>query len=169
MQFYNYARREVNLIHHCLEQKAKHGENLSVFIGTDSLSIGGTVHYFVVIAFRYDHNGAHFIFSKEKVPTYRKPDGKPDIFTKLWRECQLTMELSESLVNQGIFTRNEIIIELDYNSVVETISKPLIPATKGWATGLGYQCLTKYGEYVFVNGERIYEQIAVKALRYIAN
>lgn len=170
MEFKNYKREKVDLIQHCFEQKAKH-KNLVVFIGTDSISVGGQVHYFTVVAFRYARNGAHFIYTKEKVPTYRQADGKPDIFTKLWRECQLTIDLSERLIAENVFNRDQIIIELDYNAVVETISNKLIPATKGWALNLGYQVLTKYGEYVLVEFEggieKVEEQIAVKAANHL--
>ena len=166
MNFVTYDRKAVDLIQHCLEQRVKR-DNLTIFIGTDSISIAGIIHYYIVVAFRYDKNGAHFIFAKEKVPTYRQANGKPDVFTKLWRECQLTIEVAEVLVNKDIFRRDEIIIELDYNSVVDTLSKPLIPATKGWAVGLGYQVLTKYGEYAIVNGQRVDDQVAVKAANHL--
>lgn len=166
MEFKNYKREKVDVFQHCLEQKVAH-DKLAVFIGTDSISLAGQIHYFLVVAFRYGKNGAHFIYSKEKLPSYRNSDGKPDVFTKLWKECDMSIKMAELLVEKGIFTRDEIIIELDYNAVVDTLSKQLIPATKGWATGLGYQCLTKYGEYVYINGERVAEQIACKAANHL--
>lgn len=171
MQFYNYKRQPVDLIQHCLEQKAKYLDDLMVHLGTDSISVGGKVHYFIVVAFRYGKNGAHFVFAKEKVPTYRFEDGKPDIMTKLRREGHLTMDLAERLVQGGIFTRDQIIIEFDYNNLVETISTKLIPEMKGWASYLGYQSLTKYGDYVLVRLgdtlDEINEQIAVKAANHL--
>lgn len=166
-KFYTYQRKDVDLFQHCLNERAIHGRNLHVFIGTDSISLGGRVHYFTVIAFRHSKAGAHFIFAKEKVATFRKGDGKPDIFTKLWKEAELTINLCELLVENGIFNRDQIIIELDYNNVADTLSKPLIPATRGWAVGLGYQVLTKYGEKVLCGLEWVDEQIACKAANHL--
>lgn len=167
MNFFTYQRKEVDLIQHCLEQRAKYGKNLYAFIGTDSISISGKIHYFTVIAFRHSKEGVHFIYAKEKIPTFRKGDGKPDIFTKLWKEAELTITLCEELVESGIFDRDHIIVEFDYNNVSDTLSKPLIPATRGWAIGLGYQVLTKYGEKILVGNGWEGEQIACKAANHM--
>lgn len=167
MKFFNYQRQEIDLYQHCLQQRTRYGSDLYVFIGTDSISVGGKVHYFTTIAFRHSKTGVHFIFSKEKVPTFRKGDGKPDIFTKLWKEAELTINLCENLVENNIFNRNQIIVELDYNNVSDTLSRPLIPATRGWAIGLGYQVLTKYGEKVLCGLEWVDEQIACKAANHL--
>lgn len=142
MVWKNYKREKVDLFQHCLEQKVKF-KNLKIFIGTDSISKAGEITYYTVVAFRYAKNGVHFIFSKEIIKSIRKENGKPDVFTKLWKECELSMALANLLVNEGIFTKEDIIIELDYNNIVETLSKPLIPATKGWAIGDGFKCLCK--------------------------
>lgn len=180
MQFYNYQRREVDLFQHCLEQRAKFGTNLLVFIGTDSISSNGKVHYFSVVAFRYGTNGAHFIFSKSKFPVIRKDNGRPDIYMKLWKETELTMEIANLLVDNKIFTKDDLIIEFDFNGLVKTLSTQLISGAKGWATQLGYQTLSKCNpnprdktkcEFIDIlfNDEiiRIDQQIAVKAANHL--
>lgn len=178
-QFKDYQRRPVDLVQHCLEQKSKHGKNLLVFIGTDSISIAGNCHYFTVVAFRYGQSGAHFIFSKCKHPVIRLSNGKPDIYMKLWKEAVLTMEVAEFLTNERILSKDEIILEFDYNGLVKTLSTQLISGAKGWATQLGYNTLTKCNpnareklvEYVEVFfGEEVIQidqQIAVKAANHL--
>ena len=167
-QFYNYKRQPVDLVQHCFEQRAIHGQDLTVFIGTDSISVGGKIHYFIVVAFRYGKNGVHFIYAKEKVPTYRFENGKPDIDTKLRREGHMTMDLAKFLVDSNIFTKDQIIVEFDYNDAIPTVSTRLIPEMKGLATWFGYQSLTKYGEYVLTqNLEEVTDQIAVKAANHL--
>lgn len=142
-KFQNYKRQPVDLIQHCFEQRALHGDDLRVFIGTDSISVAGKITYYSVVAFRYGKNGVHFIFTKEVIDSIRKENGKPDVFTKLWKECELSIALAEYLVNKNVFTKDSIVIELDYNNIVDTLSKPLIPATKGWAVSAGFKCLAK--------------------------
>lgn len=171
MEFKNYKREKVDLFQHCLEQRILH-KDLTVFIGTDSITTKGEIVYFTVIAFRYGKNGAHFIFSKEKVPSYRFGNGKPDILTKLRREYNLTLDLAELLVKEKVFERDQIIIEFDYNNLVETISTKIIGEARGMATYLGFQSLTK-GETqkVIVNLDgsfkEINDQIAVKAADHL--
>jgi predicted RNase H-related nuclease YkuK (DUF458 family) len=139
---FKHNKVPVDLLQHCFEQKAVHGD-LKVFLGTDSIFIEGKIHYFTVVAFRYGKSGVHFIYTKETINSIRKESGKPDIFTRLWKECELSMALARFFVEKGVFDIKDIIIEIDYNNVVETISKQLIPATKGWATGAGFKCLAK--------------------------
>lgn len=170
MEFKNYKREKVDLIQHCFEQKAKH-QNLTIFVGTDSISVGGFIHYFAVVAFRYGMSGAHFIFAKDKVPTYRFGNGKPDIMTKLRREGHMTLDIANLIVDNGVCDKDQIIVELDYNDLIQTISTKIIPEMKGWAMASGYQVLTKYGDSVLVDFgsglQEINEQVAVKAANHL--
>lgn len=177
-KIFKHNKIPIDLIAHCIEQRVTHSD-LKVFVGTDSISLGGNIHYFSVVAFRYGKQGVHFVYTKETVPSFRKVDGKPDVFLKLWKECELSMALAEYLVEKNVFTRDDIIIELDYNNIAETLSKPLIPATKGWATSAGYQCLAKIpynrnypvksdiGDMVKVGNDWTDVQIACKAANYL--
>lgn len=150
----------IDILEHIAVQKARHGKNLKVHVGTDSASREGSLHYYLVVAFRYSTNGAHFVFHKEKVPIFRHGNDKPDIFSKLWKEAEMTISLCEHIVENGILTREQIVIEMDYNGLRETLSTKLIPATKGWAAGLGYKVITK--------NEKDDIQIAVKAANFLS-
>lgn len=184
MIFKNYARQDVYLLQHCLEQKAKYGNDLLVFIGTDSISIGGFCHYFTVVAFRYGKSGAHFIYNKSRFPIHRKEGGRPDIFQKLWKEVELTIEIANFLTEENkIFQKEELIIEFDFNGLVKTLSTELVAAAKGYAMQKGYyQSLSKCNcnarvfdkskiesVEVFYCGEiiEISEQVAVKAANHL--
>lgn len=167
MKFVNYKHREeIDLFQTVSEQKLHHAPNLKVHIGTDSVVSGEWISYFTVVAFRHSRTGVHFIFSKEKVQRFRNENGKPDSFTRLWRECKLTMDVAQMLVDRGLLSKPEIIIELDYNNLIKTVSTPLISSTKGWAVGEGYQCLVKYKENA-QRPDQWEEQIAVKAANHL--
>jgi predicted RNase H-related nuclease YkuK (DUF458 family) len=124
-----------NIVSYSLQKKL---EGYSVFVGCESIVIGGKIYYIVVVAFRKGSNGVHFVYSKVNVPTMKSHDGKPDIFTRLWKEAQYTLEISELLVESGMIHREEITVEFDYNNLKPTISNKLVASTSGWAYGLGY-------------------------------
>jgi len=166
VKFVNYKREPVDLIEYCLQKRVQYSNDLKVHIGTDSIAIGGNVIYFTVVAFRAGKTGVHFIFTKEKVPSYRTGDGKPDLFTRLYRECTLTLDVAHLLIDANVFTHNDIIIELDYNNLVETISTKVVKATRGTVTGYGYTCLAKYKENA-TKPDQWEDQIACKAANHL--
>ena len=166
MKFFSYKREPIDLFQHCLEQKVRHGNKLTVHIGTDSVSTHGFVHYFTVVAFRYEKNGVHFIFSKEKVQSYRTESGKPDLFTRLLRECQLTMDVAIDLTDKNILSKEQIILEFDYNNLIETVSNKLVSAARGWAVGYGFEYLMKYKDNAN-RPEQWADQIACKAANHL--
>lgn len=165
-KFVNYKREPINLIEHCTQKRVQYADDLKVHIGTDSIAIGGNVVYFTVVAFRSGKNGVHFVFTKEKVQSYRTGDGKPDLFTRLYRECSLTLDVANYLVESSVFTHDDVIIELDYNNLIETISNKVVNATKGWVIGSGYKCLVKYKENA-TKPDQWEDQIAVKAANHL--
>lgn len=150
----------IDILEHIAVQKARHGKNLKVHVGTDSASREGSLHYYLVVAFRYSTNGAHFVFHKEKVPIFRHGNDKPDIFRKLMREAELSILFCEKIVQNNLLERGQIILEMDYNGVKETMSTELISYAKGWAVGLGYNVITK--------NEKIHAQMAVKAANFLS-
>ena len=164
MKFYDYKRKEVDLINHSLNQRAMFGNKLKIHIGTDSVAVGGNIVYFTVVAYRHSKNGVHFIFMKERVNKFRDGNQKPDIFTRLWRECKLTMDVATELTK--IFKKDDIIIELDYNNLVETVSTKLVASTRGWAIGEGFKCLVKYKENA-TRPDQWEDQLAVKAANHL--
>lgn len=142
MTFKTITRAEVDLITHIYEQKSIH-PNLSINVGCDSVSKNGWWYYVLVVSFRYGSNGAHFIFQKSKIKairTIQNGRSKPDLFTKLWKESEISIQCAEYLKENNIYIDA---IEMDYNASPEWLSNKLLPATSGWAKGLGYEVLDK--------------------------
>lgn len=172
--FKKYNGQQVDVFDYCQQQKTLNND-VQVFIGTDSILHGGNIHYFLVVAFRTGPTGVHFIYQKEKIPVIKTKTGKPNIIDRLRKEGIMSIELAESLVNAGIFQKNQIVIELDFNKVVETVSTKLIPEMQGWAIGIGYQVLTKFcptqpafkSDTVVVGNDFWNEQVAVKAANHL--
>lgn len=155
-QFVNIKREPVDLIQHCIEQRVAH-PHLTVHLGCDSVVVGGQIYYVTVVAFRYGRNGAHFIFNKTKVPSYRKSDGKPDIFTRLMHETKSTIDLVQFLTERNIFIKEMLVLEFDFNNMRETKSREHVAIASGWASGFGY-------ENVYLKSD---QQVACKAANQI--
>lgn len=133
----------VDLVEYVFLQKSKTPQ-MKIFVGTDSISREGFWHYVLVVAFRYGNNGAHFIYQKSKIPASRiQMEGKrpkPDIFTKLWKEAEISINCAEYLRLNGIYIDA---LEMDYNKAPKWASQKLIAPTKGWAESLGFNVLLK--------------------------
>ena len=166
MQFKNYKKEDVDLIQHCHDQWLTHTD-LKVHIGCDSISVNGKITYFAVVAFRYGTNGAHFIYHKEIVPVTNKTNGKWGVFMKLRHEAELSIAIANKLVDELIFTKDDIVLELDFNNVVDTLYKGLIPEMQGLATSMGYHTVVKFKDDLF-RGQVVTEDlIAVKAADHL--
>lgn len=166
MQFKNYNRKNIDLIQHCLEQKSIRPD-LKVFIGTDSISKNGKIHYFGVVAFRYGRNGAHFVYCREIISINDKTRGKLGVFHKLQYEIELTMKIADSLVFQHIFAPEDITVEFDFNNVINELYQGLIPTARGLAVWQGYNMSVKFEDYSKYGKSVPKELIAVKAADHL--
>lgn len=131
----------VDLISYCCDFTTRY-PGTKIFIGTDSQNKGDVTRYVTVIAFRYENKGAHVIYTSKKVPRVK------DTFTRLFNECELSLELANWL--QANTSLKVDCIELDYNSKKVTKSSPLVASTKGWCESLGFRTLVKPSELVAV-------------------
>lgn len=129
----------VNVIEHCAEILGKY-PNTEILIATDSQNTKKESRYATVIVFRYGFRGAHYIYNKENVPKIR------DLFSRLFKECELSLDLAEFISNNSAFKISAI--ELDFNDFKKTKSTPLISACKGWCESLGYNVILKSGEMI---------------------
>jgi uncharacterized protein len=136
----------VNVTEHTLDILKKY-PNVQIHIGTDSQNYGGITSYSTVIAFRYNRNGVHYIYNKFKV------DKIKDIWTRLWKEAELSIEVAEWLTKK---INVKVEIDMDYNDDETYKSNKLITATKGWANSLGYKVNVKPNN-----------QIATRAADYV--
>jgi len=134
----------------------------SVFVGTDSMSKRGKVSYATVIAL-YDEvrkDGVHYIFKRDK------EIGKLDIFSRMWREVEKSIEVAEHLeveleghikrldIEDLMVMRNPaggyykvhqnklVTIDIDINPTDgggQNKSFVAYEAAKGYVVGLGYR------------------------------
>lgn len=138
----------------------------SIYVGTDSISKRGKVNYATVIAL-YDEirkDGVHYIFKRDK------EIGKVDIFSRMWREVEKSIEVAEYLEIEldGHLKRHTIedlmvmknpaggyykvnqnklcVIDVDINTDPgggKNKSYVAYEAAKGWLVGLGYRARFK--------------------------
>lgn len=130
---------KVNVIDHCSKILGEY-PNAEILIGCDSQNTKNNTKYSVVIVFRYGLKGAHYVYQNVKVPKIR------DLFTRLFKECELSLEIAEYINNNTSYKVKAI--ELDFNDSKITKSTPLISATKGWCESLGYKVTLKSGEMI---------------------
>lgn len=129
----------VNLIEHCSEILGKY-PNAEILIGCDSQNHKQYTRYAVAVVFRYGISGAHYIF------TIVKEDKIKDLFTRLFKECELSLETAQFITENTSYKVGAI--ELDFNNYAITKSTPLISATKGWCESFGYKVILKDGEKI---------------------
>lgn len=124
---------KVNVVEHTLAQ-LKESPTITIHIGTDSQNIGDNTVYSTVIAYRFGNRGVHYIVHKQKIPKI------VDIWTRLWKEAEMSIETAEWLTQQ---INVSVQIDMDYNGDEEYKSNRLISAAKGWANSLGYKVNVK--------------------------
>lgn len=128
-------------------QENPHG---TVTIGCDSQEHARYIKYAVTVVmhFRdfhgyekdgeaiYQGHGAHVISASfiDKSKTM-----KSDIYTKLWAETEITIEVAKMVGDIGI----RPVIHLDYNSDEKEYSNVLYAAGIGYAKGMGYEAYGK--------------------------
>ena len=101
-----------------------------VHLGCDSQNIGKHTVYVIAVVFRFPSNGAHVIYTKEKVPAVR------DLWTKLWGETDRAVQLAEFLrLKVGVRVKQ---IDLDYNEDPGYPSHKILGAAEGYVKSLGY-------------------------------
>jgi predicted RNase H-related nuclease YkuK (DUF458 family) len=126
---------KIDVVSHTLDVIRKN-PGVKIYIGSDSQNLAESTVYVTAIAYRFGNNGVHYIYNKEKVKRIN------DIWTRLWREAELTIEVAEWFRKKiGIDIKIEL--DMDYNEDIFYKSNQLISATKGWAQGLGYKVNTK--------------------------
>ena len=129
----------VNLIQHTVEQIEKYPD-LKIYIATDSQNYGYKSVYVTAIVYRYGLRGAHYVYRKERIPRIK------DIFQRLWKEAEYTIEIAEFL-KENMPIQIEA-LEFDFNNKIVTKSTPLVKAIRGWAESLGIKTSMKPDEMI---------------------
>ena len=133
------TNQKVDLLQYIVD-KIKENPNLKIYIGTDSQNFGGFTHYATAVVLRYNQRGGHVLYQKDKMPRIY------DHWTRLWKECEKSVEVAEWLREASAIGVDYI--ELDYNTVKITESHKLVSATRGWVESLGYRARLKPDEMI---------------------
>lgn len=92
-RFKKFGGAEIEDVGAYLREYLSRYPQTSVYVGTDSSAKRGKVSYATVIAL-YDEirkDGVHFIFKRDR------EEGKIDLFTRMWREMEKSVEVAEYL------------------------------------------------------------------------
>jgi predicted RNase H-related nuclease YkuK (DUF458 family) len=109
--------------------------NIELYIGTDSQNYSSHTVYVTTIVFRYQKQGAHVIYKRDRVPKIN------DLWTRLWTELERSTTLALFLKNDcGIDIHQ---IDLDYNENPRFASYKLHKAAVGYVESLGFKAKTK--------------------------
>lgn len=128
-------------VHEYVKAWVKENPHGDVTIGCDSQEHSRYIKYaMVIVMHRRDSagvgKGGHVI-SATYLDTSKKM--KSDIYTKLWAETELTIEVAKLVGDIGL----KLKIHLDYNSDDTKYSHVLYTAGIGYAEGLGYEAKGK--------------------------
>ena len=106
-----------------------------VHIGTDSQNHSCHTTYVSTIVLRFPGNGAHVLYSKEKVPIIW------EMFTKLWGELERSVKLATYIEEQLHIPVQQI--DLDYNEDPEFPSHKVLTAASGYVQSMGFRVKAK--------------------------
>lgn len=119
------------------DKTALAGDKFQVSIGTDSLFSPKGSHwvatYMTTIAFTYGNMGTHLIFRKDNISG--KWDNKLDLFTRLWREVEMSADLATWIKTTCNFS---VDVHLDINPNPKYKSNILFNAAEGYIKSLGF-------------------------------
>lgn len=161
-KFKKFGGEEIANVGQYLREYLAKYPRTSIYVGTDSKSKKGGVVYATIIAM-YDEirkDGVHYIFKRER------EIGKLDIFSRMWREVEKSVEVAEYLEVEleghlkrydiedlmvmrnpagGVYRPNQnklVAIDVDINPTLgdgKNLSNVAYEAAKGYVVGLGYR------------------------------
>ena len=119
----------VDLVPH-IKAKLAERKDISIYVGCDSQNIGAYTVYACVVVLHMGTNGGHVLFSKIKYNRIR------DIFTRLWKEVEFSMEVARYLESQGV--QKAQYIDIDLNPDPKYKSNAFLRAALGFVESYGY-------------------------------
>jgi len=106
-------RREVSVGEY-IKSWMKDNPEHKVYIGCDSQNTGNKTVYATVIVLHYiDSGGAHVIYNKQTVPRIRTKKPDEDLFIRLWKEVEYSIETVSLLEEHGIGKPDYVDIDLN--------------------------------------------------------
>jgi len=126
----------INDINSYINSYLKLHTDSTIYIGTDCKRKKDKYIYATTICLDTNGNGVHYVYRKKYVDV----NDVHDIFSKLWREVELSVETSYELSN---IDKTKITIDLDYNKLRNKKSNIVYDSAIGLVAGLGLRYRTK--------------------------
>ena len=127
-------KKEIDLVPYLKKQFEEH-DDIKLYVGTDSQSKGATTLYAAVIVLHYGNKGAHVLYTKELVPKVK------DSFSRLWKEVEISVEISEFLRENEIHAPEFIDIDLNPDPLYR--SNSVLRSALGYVEAMGYKARFK--------------------------
>ena len=126
-------KSKVDLIPYIKAELEKRND-ISLYVGCDSQSMGSKTVYAIVIVLHYGNNGGHVLYSKMNFERIR------DSFSRLWKEVEMSLEVARFLESEGIRTKY---IDIDINPDPKYRSNSVLRAALGLIESYGYTARCK--------------------------
>lgn len=125
-----YDKQLVNVVEY-LKEKLDETPDAEIYIGCDSQVHGRHTTYATVIVLHRRGLGGHVLYDKEIVPSVR------DMATRLWREVELSLEVAEYLLQNGV--KKAKYIDIDVNPDKKFKSNILLASALGLVSWKGFE------------------------------
>lgn len=141
LKFKKYDGTPINDLHEYVKYWVQENPHGTVTIGCDSQEHSRYIKYAVTVVMHYKDatgrgHGGHVIYASFQD---RTKNMKSDIFTKLWAETEVTINVAKLVGDIGV----KPVIHLDYNSDEKEYSHVLYNAGIGYAKGMGFEAMGK--------------------------
>lgn len=123
-------KKDVEVVSYLKQQLKEHPDS-DIYIGTDSQVHGKTTTYAVVIVLHRKGRGGHVLFYRETLPVIY------DMFTKIYKEVEMSLEVAEYLVANGVKKAKKI--DIDINPDKRYRSNIVLSSAMGLLAGYGYE------------------------------
>lgn len=107
---------------------------IKIYVGCDSHNRGEWTTYVTTVVIHVGETGCHVLYNKEKVTRIN------DLWTRLWKEVEKSVDLANYLRENGINIHN---IDLDLNADEKHASNKLVAAAKGYVSSMGIKARIK--------------------------
>lgn len=118
-----------------VRKKLSQRDDIRIYIGTDSQTIGDKTIYVTVVVLHYGNTGGHVLYNKFSVPRIK------DTWTRLWNEVVYSLDVAEEMYKAGLPKADYI--DLDYNPDPIYRSNSVLRSALGYVESMGYKVRTK--------------------------
>ena len=129
-----FDRQQIDLVSY-VKNKIEESPELDLFVGCDSQNHGRVTTYAIVVVLHKTHGGGHVLYTREDIPMIR------DVSTRIWKEVEMSLDVAEFLVENGI--KRAKYIDIDMNPDKKYKSNMLLAAAMGLVKWKGFEGRSK--------------------------